>query len=320
VPCWWFMGMYRALGLACLAWPNENEADLVQLGKLGVWASLDTLTAAEAQTFVQSLEHRGYPSLWMPESRGRNVLVAAAWLLASTTKLKIASGIANIYARDAMAAINAHRGLNEQSGGRFLLGLGVSHKPIVDTMRGHAYGKPVATMRAYLEAMQAAPYQAPPPSARPKTVLAALGPRMLQLAAELSDGAHTYCVTPEHTAQARRLLGPDKLLCPEQMVLLETNPAKARQIARATLANYLALENYVSNWRWLGFSDADLSGGGSDRFVDANVAWGDEGAIRKRIGEHWDAGADHVCIQPLDRSGTRRVDERVLDLLSPSES
>jgi probable F420-dependent oxidoreductase len=292
----------------------------VQLGKLGVWASLDTMTAAEAEAFAQSLERWAYPSLWMPESRGRNVLVAAAWLLASTTTLKIASGIANIYARDAMAAANAHRGLNEQSGGRFLLGLGVSHLPIVDTVRGHAFGKPVTTMRAYLEAMKAAPYQAPSPPARPTTVLAALGPRMLQLAAELTDGAHTYCVTPQHTAQARAILGPGKLLCPEQMVLLETDPAKARQVARATLSNYVALENYANNWRRLGFSDFDLSGGGSDRFVDANVAWGSEDAIRKRIQEHWDAGADHVCIQPLDRGGSRRVDERVLDLLSPSRS
>lgn len=291
----------------------------MQLGKLGVWASLDTMTAAEAQAFARSLESRGYQTLWMPESRGRNVLVAAAWLLAGTTKLNIASGIANIYARDAMAAANAHRGLNEQSGGRFLLGLGVSHLPIVDTVRGHAYGKPVATMRAYLEAMKAAPYQAPPPPVPPTTVLAALGPRMLKLAAELTDGAHPYCVTPEHTAQARKVLGPGKLLCPEQMVLLETDPARARQVARATLANYIALANYANNWRRLGFSDSDLSGGGSDRFVDANVAWGDEGAIRKRIHEHWDAGADHVCIQPLDPNGSRRVDERVLGLLSPSK-
>ena len=173
-----------------------------------------------------------------------------------------------------MAMANAQRGLNEQSGNRFLLGLGVSHKPMVSTMRGHAYGKPVATMRAYLEAMRAAPYAAPPPSETPRTVLAALGPKMLALAAEMTDGAHPYCVTPEHTAEARRILGPGKLLCPEVMVLLETDPAKARAAARTALSSYIQLENYANNWRRLGFTDDDLAGGGSDRFVDANIAWG----------------------------------------------
>ena len=292
----------------------------MQLGKLGVWASLDTMTAGEAQAFAQSLERRGYQTLWMPESRGRNVLVTASWLLAGTTRLNIASGIANIYARDAMAAANAHRGLNEQSGGRFLLGLGVSHVPLVAGVRGHAYGKPVATMRAYLEAMQAAPYQAPAPAATPKTVLAALGPQMLKLAAEMADGAHPYCVTPAHTALARKILGPGKMLCPEQMVLFETNPAKARAIGRANLANYTALDNYANNWRRLGYSDADMAAGGTDAFVDANIAWGDEARIRKHIQAHWDAGADHVCIQPLHPDGSRKPDERILDALAPART
>jgi probable F420-dependent oxidoreductase len=291
----------------------------MQLGKLGVWASLDGLTAAEARAFAQRTEKRGFSVLWTPESRGRNVLVNAAWLLAGTSKLIVASGIANIYARDAMAMANAQRGLNEQSGNRFLLGMGVSHKPMVTTLRGHAYGKPVATMRAYLEAMRAAPYQAPAPSAAPTTVLAALGPKMLALAAELTDGAHPYCVTPEHTAQARKVLGPSKLLCPEVMVLLETDAAKARAAARTALAPYIALENYASNWRRLGFSESDLAGGGSDRFVDANIAWGDEAAIRKRLQLYWDAGADHVCIQSIHPSGSRTtIDERIFDLLAPA--
>ena len=173
----------------------------MDLGKLGVWAGLDGLSAAEALAFAQRLEKRGYKALWTPESRGRNVLVNAAWLLSGTSRLVIATGIANIYARDAVAMANAQRGLNEQSGNRFLLGLGVSHKPMVTTMRGHAYGKPVATMRTYLEAMREAPYQAPMPTQKPRTVLAALGPKMLALAAEMADGAHPYCVTPEHTAR-----------------------------------------------------------------------------------------------------------------------
>ncbi len=290
----------------------------MQLGKLGVWASLDGLTAAAGLELAKRVERLGYAALWMPESRGRNVLVHAAWLLAGTGKLIVASGIANIYARDAMAMASAQRGLNEQSNGRFLLGVGVSHAPTVNTLRGHVYGKPVATMRAYLEAMRSATYAAPPPHEPPRTIVAALGPRMLALAAELADGAHPYNVPPRHTAQARRLLGPDKLLCPEQMAVLETNPSEARRIARAALDRYLQLENYVNNWRRLGFGDDDLAGGGSDRFLDANVAWGDEAAIRSRIQEHWDAGADHVCIQPIRLEGSRQiVDEKLLELLAP---
>ena len=290
----------------------------MELGRLGVWASLDGLSAHDTAAFAQRVERHGYGVLWTPESRGRNVLSHAAWLLARTERLVVASGIANIYARDAMAMANAQRGLNEQSGNRFLLGLGVSHVPLVSTLRGHAYGKPVPTMRAYLEAMAAAPYQAPAPQQTPRTVLAALGPQMLALAAAQADGAHPYNVTPEHTEGARRVLGTGKLLCPEQMVVLETDPARARRGARAALAHYLALENYVNNWRRLGFGDADFAGGGSDWFVDAMVSWGDESAIRRRIQEHRDAGADHVCIQPLHPDGGRQIDERILELLAPA--
>src|SRR5215470_11130886 len=208
----------------------------MKLGKLGVWASLDGMTAAAALAFAQRVEKRGYAALWTPESRGRNVLVNAAWLLAGTSRLIIATGIANIYARDAVATANAQRGLNEQSGNRFLLGLGVSHRPLVSDMRGHVYARPVPTMRSYLTAMRAAPYQAPPPSQPPVTVLAALGPKMLALAAAMADGAHPYCVTPEHTAEARQILGANKLLCPELMVLLETDPSAARAAARTALS------------------------------------------------------------------------------------
>jgi probable F420-dependent oxidoreductase len=291
----------------------------MNLGKLGVWASLDGMTAADALAFAQRLEKRGFQTLWTPESRGRNVLVNSAWLLAGTSTLIVATGIANIYARDAVAMANAQRGLNEQSANRFLLGLGVSHRPLVSDMRGHAYGRPVPTMRSYLQSMRAAPYQAPPPSQAPKTVLAALGPKMLALSAEMSDGAHPYCVTPEHSLQARQILGAGKLLCPELMVLLETDAAKARAAARAALAPYLQLENYANNWRRLGFTEDDLAGGGSNRLVDANVAWGDEAAIRARIKLFWDAGADHVCIQSIHPSGSRTIlDERIFDLLAPA--
>ena len=289
----------------------------MKLGKLGVWAPMDVMTAAEGAAFGQRVEGWGYAALWLPESRGRNVLAHSAWLLANTKDLIIAPGIANIYARDPMAMANGQRGLNEQSGGRFLLGVGVSHAPMVTGLRGHNYGKPVTTMRAYLEAMAAAPYLAPDPPERPLTIVAALGPRMMALSGELADGAHPYNVPPEHTAEARGILGAGKLLCPEVWVLLESDAAKARSAARQALASYMRLDNYVNNWRRLGFGDDDLGGGGSDRFIDANVAWGSEEAIRQRIREHWDAGADHVCIQSINPDGSRRPDEKVLALLAP---
>ena len=291
----------------------------MELGKLGVWVSMDGMTAPMAAAFAKRVEDWGYSALWIPESRGRNALVHSSWLLANTQRLIVATGIANIYARDAMAMANGQRTLSEQSVGRFLLGVGVSHRPMVQGVRGHTYGKPVATMRAYLEAMRDAPYQAPMPSEKPLTIVAALRPNMMALSAELADGAHPYNTTPEHSAQARSILGPGKLLCPEVWVVLETDAAKARSAARQALSRYLQLENYVNDWRRQGFGDDDLAGGGSERFIDALVAWGDEGAIRHRIQEHWDAGADHVCIQPIIPQGSsERASDQVLDLLAPA--
>ena len=289
----------------------------MELGRLGVWVGMDGMTAVAAAAFAKRVEERGYGALWIPEGRGRNALVHTAWLLSHTERLVVATGIANIYARDPMAMVAGQRALAEQSGGRFLLGVGVSHRPSVEG-RGHAYGRPVAAMRAYLQAMREAPYGAPHPAETPLTVVAALGPRMMALSGEFADGAHPYNTAPEHTAQARAILGPGKLLCPEAWVLLETDRAKARAAARQTLSRYLGLENYVNGWRRQGLGDDDLAGGGSDRFVDAMVAWGDESAIRARIQQHWDAGADHVCIQPINPQGSRELtDERVLDLLAP---
>jgi len=294
----------------------------MNIGKLGVWASQEMLSAAAAAAQARRIDAWGYGALWQPEAVGRNVLVHSAGLLAHTTRLVVATGIANIYARDPMACAAAQLTLAEASGGRFLLGLGVSHIPLVEGVRRHAYGKPVATMRDYLTAMAAAPYMAPRPADKPLTVIAALGPKMLELSGQGADGAHPYNVTPEHTARARSILGPDKLLCPEQMVLLETDPAKARAAARRTLAIYAPLPNYNKNWLSLGFTTDDFESGCSDRLVDAIVAWGDEAAIRARVQAHWDAGADHVCIQPLsvDESPTAPTDERILELLAPSPS
>jgi len=290
----------------------------MDLAKVGVWIGMDGMSAAAAAAFAKRIEERGYGALWIPEGRGRNALVLASWLLANTERLVVATGIANIYARDPVAMASGQRALAELSRGRFLLGVGVSHRPSVEG-RGHAYGKPVATMRAYLQAMGAAPYGAPQPAERPLTVVAALGPRMLALSAELVDGAHPYNTAPEHTATARSILGPGKLLCPEVWVLLETDVAKARAAARQALSRYMQLENYVNGWRRQGYGENDLAGGGSDRFVDAMIAWGDERAIRARIQQHWDAGADHVCIQPINPQGARELDEGVLDLLAPAQ-
>jgi probable F420-dependent oxidoreductase len=287
----------------------------MNLKKIGVWAAIDGLSAADSAQLAQRIEGWGYGALWIPEAAGREVLSSAAWLLARTGRLVVASGIANIYARDALAAASAQKGLNEQSGDRFLLGLGVSHAPLVKNLRQHDYGKPVATMRAYLQAMAAAPYWSVPPLAPPMTVLAALGPKMLELSAELADGAHPYNVPPEHTREARAILGKGKLLCVEQGVMLETDASQARAIARKFLNRYLGLPNYVNNWKRLGFTDADFAGGGSNRLIYAVLVWGDEKAIRTRLDEHWQAGADHVCVQAI--GATHVPDERVLSLLAP---
>ena len=291
----------------------------MKIGKLGVWAATESMTAVEAAAFAKRVEVWGYGALWLPEAMGRNVLVHSSWLLANTKTLVIATGIANIYARDAMAMAAAQLTLAEQSGSRFLLGLGVSHVPLVEGVRGHVYEKPIAKMRAYLETMAKIHYISPRPAEKPPTVIAALGPQMLTLTAELADGAHPYNVTPEHTAQARALLGPGKFLCPEQKVMLETDPAIAREAGRRNLAVYLPLPNYRNNLLRLGFTQADLEGGGSDRLIDGLVAWGDENAIRKRIQAHWDAGADHVCIQSIRRDGDagKPPDEKIFELLSP---
>ena len=289
----------------------------MQLGRLGVWQFTDGMTAAEAAAFAKRVEDWGYSALWIPEATGRDAIAHAAWLLASTRKLIIATGIANIYARDARASLSAQNTLAEQSGGRFLLGLGVSHAPLVEGVRGHAYRPPVATMKAYLEAMKsAAPYSAVPPADAPPTVIAALGPKMLELAKTHSNGAHPYLVTPGHTAQARKILGPSPMLCVEQKVLRESDPARARGVARNAIGFYLALPNYRNNLLRLGFSAAEIDEK-SDRLTDALVAWGDAKTIRSRIDAHFAAGASHVCIQAIPPDGGRVADEALLAELAP---
>ena len=271
----------------------------MNLGRIGIWAFLDMLPARDAQAAAREIEDLGFGALWIPEALGREAFTSAGILLAGSTRLVVATGIANVWARDAMAMAAAQRTLCEAYPERFLLGMGVSHQPLVGGVRGHEYRNPLSFMRTYLDAMDRAPFMAAQPPAPPPRVLAALHPKMLELARERSWGSHPYFVTPEHTARARKALGNDRLLAPEQAVLLETNAATARTIARQHMAIYLGLPNYRRNLLTLGFSESDLDQGGSDRLVDAIVAWGDVETIRARVRAHHDAGADHVCLQAL---------------------
>src|ERR1700683_513327 len=272
----------------------------IQVGPIGIWTrQLEDHPAAKAQEIARELEDLGYGALWFGEAAGREALTNAGMLLAGTRHIVIATGIANIYARDAVAMAAGQQTLAEAYPNRFLLGLGVSHVPLVEQLRGHRYEKPVATMRAYLHAMDQAPYRSVPPPTKPLRVRAALGPPMLKLSGERADGAHPYNVNPEHTAQARQILGSDAYLCPEQAVVLETDPDKARRIGREFLGLYLTLPNYANNFMRLGFDESDLKDGGSNRLIDSIVAWGDLNAIRNRVRAHHSAGADHVCIQVL---------------------
>jgi len=290
----------------------------MNLGRLGVWTWLDGMSGPETAEFARRVESLGYGALWVPEAVGRDPFATLGFLAAQTETLVFATGIANIYARDPMTMHAIHKTLADLSGGRFVLGLGVSHATLVTGVRGHEYKRPVATMRHYLEAMAGSLYRGHEPAQDAPIVLAALRPRMLGLAAEKARGAHPYFVPPEHTARARELLGKGPWLCPEQMVLRETDASRARAVARQHMAVYISLPNYQNNLKWLGFDDRDFQDGGSDRLVDAIVAWGDEKAIQQRIQQHWDAGADHVCIQPFRADGEMGPDVALLEALAPA--
>jgi len=290
----------------------------MEIGRLGVWCWLDAYSAGEAAEIAQRVEALGYSALWLPEAVGRDPFALISFLAPRTSRLIFATGIANLYARDPMTMNTLRKTVGELTGGRFVLGIGVSHGHLVAGIRGHEYSsKPVATMSAYLDRMAKGLYMAPAAAEEPPIVLAALRPRMLALSRDKARGAHPYFVPPEHTARAREILGRGPWLCPEQMVLLDTDAANARAVARATMKIYAGLPNYRNNLKWLGYTDADFENGCSDRLVDAIVAWGDEKALRARIQAHLDAGADHVCIQPLRPDGKPGIDLRALERLSP---
>jgi len=290
-----------------------------EIGKLGVWTWLDGLSAPEAADFALRIEDWGYSALWIPEAVGRDPFSLIAYLAAKTSRLVFATGIANIYARDAMTTRAILETCGELAPGRFVLGLGVSHGHLVTGVRGHEYKKPLSTMRAYLEGIESALYMGKQGDISAPIVIAALRDKMLGLAAEKTRGAHPYFVPPEHTAHAREIMGADAWLCPEQMVLLETDATAARTIARESMKTYTRLPNYRNNLIQLGFSDDDFADGGSDKLVDAIVAWGDEKTIWDRVQAHYDAGANHVCIQPL-RSDGAGPDLRLLEAYAPAKN
>lgn len=271
----------------------------IAIGTFGIWTSLlDLHPTTRVREVVAELDEMGWGCLWRPESTGRDPLVTATVWLEACDRMAVATGIAQTYARHPLTTMAASRTLDEAFPGRFLLGLGVSHAPMVEGVRGLDYSKPLSDMSAYLDAMDAAPFNGVARDGRPPRILAALGPKMLALSAEKADGAHPYFTTPDHTAVARDAIGPDKFLAPEHMVVLDTDPDRARQTARANMARYLQLPNYTNNLIRLGFTEADIAQV-SDRLVDAIVLWGDVDQIVPRIREHLDAGADHVCIQAL---------------------
>ena len=264
-------------------------------GGTGIWSGTlrygDPGAAAAAAAELESL---GYSALWIPDIGG-DVFAAIENLLKPTSSVVVATGILNLWMHTPAETAAHHARLTTTFGPRVLVGIGVSHAPLIDRDEAGRYARPLARMREFLDGLD----DAPQPLAADARVLAALGPKMLDLARARTSGSHPYLVTPDHTAVAREALGTGKYVAPEQAVVLETDPATARAIGRTHLEGYLKLPNYTNNWKRLGFTEDDIADGGSDHLVDAFVAWGDEDAIVTRVRAHRDAGADHVCIQVL---------------------
>ncbi len=282
----------------------------------GVFCFLDEMSGAQTGQFARRVERLGYSSIWVAEVFGRELFAHASYLLSTTDKLVVAAAVAVAQKREPVTAVGAANTLAELFEGRFILGLGVSHREL-QAQRGLGYIKPYSFMREYLAKMKTIEYQAPKPKQSPPVVLGALLPKMLQLAVTETQGTHTYFVPPEHTAKTRATIGPDKWICAAQAVYLEADPIKARAAARAYMSFYLRLRNYPKHLGPMGFSEADLANGGSDRLVDAIVAWGNEERIRERIAAHYKAGATHVCILPIRSDGGMGPDERTLEALAP---
>lgn len=254
----------------------------VQVGRLGVWAGQSRLTPQLAQ----ALEGFGYDAIWIGSSPGGDLAIAAD-LLGATERIVVATGIVNVWKDDARTIAAAHRRLAAEYPGRFLLGIGTGHPEFASD-----YRHPYQALVDYLDVLDE---EGVP---RDERVLAALGPRVLRLAADRTAGAHPYLVTPEHTREARELIGPSVLLAPEQKVVLDADADRGRALGRpAVRSPYLGLRNYLANLRRLGFTDADFADGGSDRLIDALVAHGSVATVAQRLRAHYEAGADHVAVQ-----------------------
>lgn len=281
----------------------------------GVMFVTDRLDGAALADYGRRAEALGFDTIWVPEVFGREPLVASTYLLGATTTVRVATGVANVYARDAIAAAQAARTLGELYPGRFALGLGVSNVQLVGS-RGHAWEPPIAKLAAYLDAMDEATLASPPPPEPVPVYVAAHGPRMLELAAERVDGATTWLMTPEHTARAAAALGEGTTLTVGRMCLLCDDAEEARHLARRAVAPYVGLDYYQRAWSTLGFGSADYADGGSNRLVDTIVAWGDAARLRDQIEPHRDAGATQVMVVPLNPRGGGEPDWDLLQAVS----
>lgn len=277
----------------------------MNLGRIGLWAAdFDLQPMAKAQEAIAQVEEMGYGAVWVPEAVIREPFASTALLLSATKKMVLATGIASLHARTAQTMQAGWKTLTEAFPDRFLLGIGVSHAPMVQGVHKGNYDKPYSTMVEYLDAMDNGIFFAAAPTTAPQRVLAALGPKMLKLAAERGAGAHPYFTPVEHTAFARETMGANALLAPELAVVLETDAKKAREIARKYMTTYTRLPNYTNNLKRFGFTEEEITHQ-EDRLVDAIVAWGSIDNVTAAVKRHLDAGADHVCIQVLtDKPGT----------------
>lgn len=268
----------------------------IDSGSTGIWsASLRYGDQSQAAELAAELEGLGYAAMWIPDIGG-DLWTPLQNLLGATKTAVIATGILNLWMHEPEETAREHARLVAEHGNRFLCGIGISHRPLIDRVKAPGtYAKPIEMMAQYLDALDAAST----PLAPEDRVLAALGPKMLELARSRTAGTHPYLVTPELTKKARDGIGSDRFVASEQAVVLETDPTKGRALARQHLSGYLGLPNYANNWRRQGFTEEDIADGGSDRLVDALVVWGDEATVAARVQEHRDAGANHVCIQVI---------------------
>lgn len=288
----------------------------MKFGRLGIMGVTAPMNGAQLVQLATRVEALGYSTLWYPEGMGFESLSLGGYLLGHSKRLVVASGIANIYARDAAAAAMGHNTLNELYGGRFVLGLGVSHAPLVSGLRGHEYKAPLATMRAYLDGMEAYWQSTQTMPSSKQVVLAALGPKMTALAGQRTLGAFPYNVTPRQAAISRQIMGPKAALICEQKVCITTDPVAARRAARAALGFYLAMPNYTQNWFRLGFDASDLEHGGSDRLMDAMVIWGNVNTVGTKLRAYFEQGADQLVIHSIRSDGEAGPDWAALEALA----